>query len=154
MMKWWIILLLGSSIWSKNVYRDDIVTVIVPKVIVQGGKPSTMLVSIEVKRGYHIQAHEVDDEFIIPTTIEIIGNNDFVIQKPIFPASKKFKLEGTDTYLEVYDGRFEVQIIFTTTSQIRKEIHRLKAKLSYQACDSLRCYSPKIVEFLIGVDVR
>ena len=153
-MKWWIILLLNSFILSKNVYREEIVTIIVPKVIVQAGKPSTMLVSIEVKPGYHIQAHEVEDEFIIPTTLEIIGNNDFVIQKPIFPASKKFKLEGTDTYLEVYDGRFEVRIFFTTTNQIQKEIHRLKAKLSYQACDSLRCFAPKTLEFLVEVDVR
>src|SRR5688500_8159828 len=101
MMKWLIIFLLNSFILSKNVYPDDIVTVIIPKVIVQAGKHSTMLVSMEVKSGYHIQAHEVDDEFIIPTTLEITGNDDFVIQKQIFPPSKKFKLEGTDNYLEV-----------------------------------------------------
>lgn len=154
MMKWLIIFLLNSFILSKDVYPDDIVTVVVPKVIVQAGKHSTMLVSIGVKSGYHIQAHEIDDEFIIPTTLEIIGNNDFVIQKQIFPPSKKFKLEGTDNYLEVYDGRFEVRVFFTTTRKIQKKIHRLKGKLSYQACDSLRCFSPKIVEFLMEVDVR
>ena len=154
MTKWLIIFLLNGFILSKNVYPDNIAAVVVPKVIVQAGKHSTMLVSIEVKSGYHIQAHEVDDEFIIPTSLEIIGNNDFVIQKQIFPPSKRFKLAGTDNYLEVYDGRFEVQIFFTTNKKIQKEIHHLKGKLSYQACDSLRCFSPKIVEFLIEVDVR
>src|SRR5687768_15169414 len=154
MMKWLIIFLLNGFLSSKDVYPDDLVTVIVPKVTVQAGKHATMLVSIKVKSGYHIQAHEVDDEFIIPTTLEIIGNNDFVIQKQIFPTPKKFKLEGTDHYLEVYDGRFEVRIFFTTTKQIEKEIHHLQGKLRYQACDSLQCFSPRIVEFLIEVDVR
>jgi hypothetical protein len=154
MMKWWTIGLLSSFILSNNVYPDDIVAVFVPKVIVQGAAHSTMLLSIEVKGGYHIQAHELDNEFIIPTTLEIIGNNDFILQKPIFPPSKKFKLAGTDTYLDVYDGRFEVRIFFTTTEQIQKKIHHLKGKLSYQACDSLRCFSPKTVEFLIEVEVR
>jgi thioredoxin:protein disulfide reductase len=152
-MRWLIIFLLNSFIVSGQI-NEELVKVHVPKVTVQAGKQSVISVSVEVTNGYHIQAHEVRDEFIKPTTLEVDGGKKFIIQKQIFPSAKKFKLEGTDQFLDVYDGRFEIQTFFIAQKKIQMNVHHLKVKLNYQACDSVRCLFPRTIEFSIDVDVR
>ena len=133
---------------------NELVKVNVSKVIVQAGRQSMISVSVEVKEGYHIQAHAAKDEFMIPTTLEIEGGKEFVIKGQIFPSSKKFKLEGTDQYLDVYEGRFEIHTFFIAQKETQKNVYHLNGKLNYQACDSVRCLFPRTVEFSIYVDVR
>ena len=153
MMRLLIIFLL-SSIMALGQVSEELVKVNVPNVTVQAGKQSVISVSVEVKSGYHIQANAVKDEFIIPTTLEINGGKEFIIQKQIFPPAKKFKLEGADQYLDVYDGRFEIQTFFIAQKKTQKNVHHLNGKLNYQACDSVRCLFPRTIEFSIEVDVR
>ena len=153
MMRCLIIFLLNSFIVSGQI-NEDLVKVNVPKVIVQAGKGSVISISVEVKNGYHIQAHEVTDEFIKPTTLEVDGGKEFIIEKQVFPPAKKFKLEGTDQYLDVYDGRFEIQTFFIARKKIQKNVMHLNGKLNYQACDSVRCLFPRTIEFSIDVEVR
>ena len=49
---------------------------------------------IEIKKGYHIQANKVNDELLVPTTIEINEDKNITTGRQEFPPSKKFKLEG------------------------------------------------------------
>ena len=153
-MQWLTIFLMGSFAVSKQINVDEIVKMNAPKVIVQAGKHSVINVAVEVKSGYHIQANKVDNEFIIPTTLEIRGDKAIILKKQVFPSAKKFKLEGTDEYLDVYDGRFEISIFFRTQKEIQKGIRQLNGKLNYQACDSMRCLFPRVIEFSIDVEVR
>ena len=154
MIQWLTIFLVSSFTVSKQINADEIVKVNAPKVIVQAGKSSVINITVEVKNGYHIQANKVDNEFIIPTTLEIRGDKAIILKKQVFPSAKKFKLEGTDEYLDVYDGRFEISIFFRTQKEIQKGIRQLNGKLNYQACDSMRCLFPRVIEFSIDVEVR
>ena len=154
MMTWLAIFLVSSFSADKQINRDEIVKVHAAGVIVKAGKHSMINVAIEVKDGYHIQANKVDNEFIIPTMLEINEDKDIIVKKHVFPSAKKFKLEGTNEYLDVYDGRFEISIFFSTQKEIQKGLHRFDGKLNYQACDSRRCLSPRVVEFSIDVEVR
>ena len=154
MIQWLTIFLVSSFTVSKQINADEIVKVNVPKVIVQAGKSSVINITVEVKNGYHIQANKVDNEFIIPTTLEINGDEKITLKKQIFPSAKQFKLEGTDEHLDVYDGRFEINIFFKARKEIQKGIRQLKGKLNYQACDSVRCLFPRVIDFSIDVEVR
>jgi hypothetical protein len=147
----WLAIFLVSSFAERN--TDEIVKVNTQKVIVNAGSDSVIKIAIEIKDGYHIQANEVKDPFI-PTTLEIKGDREIIIKDKVFPPAKKFKLEGTDYYLDVYDGIFEINIFFTTKKEIRKALHHLYGQLNYQACDSVRCLFPKTVEFSLDVEFR
>ena len=154
MMQWLIILTSISFYVKGQIVPDEIVKVNVPGIITKAGKHSEIDISIEVKNGYHIQAHEVKDEFIIPTTLVIHGDEEFVINKQVFPTPVKFKLEGTDQYLDVYDGKFEIKTFFKTQEQVQKGFYNLNGKISYQACDSVRCLFPRNIKFSANVEVR
>ncbi len=150
MIKWLTIFLISTL---TVINTDEIVKVNTQKVIVKAGLDSVINIAIEIKNGYHIQANKVENQFI-PTTLEIKNDREITIKNKIFPPAKKFKLKGTDQYLNVYDGIFEISILFTTKKEVRKGLHHLYGQLNYQACDSMRCLFPKSIEFLLEVELR
>jgi hypothetical protein len=153
MMTWLTIFLLSSFAIGKQTYADEIVKVNTQRVLINKGQHSVVTVVVEIKDGYHIQANKTDNEFIIPTTLEI-DSDKIDIQKQVFPSTKKFKLEGTDEYLEVYDGRFEIRLFINSKKETQRGIHELSGKLKYQPCDSMRCLFPRTIKFSIDVEVR
>lgn len=148
----WLTIFYFLISWRNN--SDEIVKVSTSKIITQAGKQSSISVSVDVANGYHIQAHKVKNELMIPTTLEMKSNNWFAFKKQVFPSTKKFKIDGTDEYLEVYDGRFEIQAFLTTQKQTQKGFYTIMGKLKYQACDSMRCLFPRSVDFSIEVEVQ
>lgn len=153
-MKRWSIIFLFISFNAGSQSNDDLIRIEVTKVNIQAGKEASIRTLVSVKNGYHIQAHEVADELIIPTTLEIAGDKNFVIKKQVFPPTKKFMLTGTDQYLDVYDGEFEIETSLRVSDRVQKGSRQLLGKLKYQACDSIRCLFPRTVEFLVNVDVQ
>ena len=131
-----------------------IVTVIVTESNVYDGISTMIPIRVEVKEGYHIQANRVDDESLIPTTLEVNDDKNIIIGRQEFPLSKKFQLEGTDTFLNVYDGEFQIKLFLRAVAKMQTGKYALKAKLRYQACDSRSCLFPKVIDFSIPLEVR
>jgi hypothetical protein len=154
MMQWSVLLLLLSYFSGINFNDEEIVTANAKKVTTRAGEISRIDIAVSVKDGYHIQANKVRNEFIIPTTLNLNPGDEFKIKKIVFPLSKKFKLEGVDDHLEVYDGNFDIAVTLKTANSIRKGIHHLSGNLSYQACDSVRCFAPKEVQFKVEFEVQ
>lgn len=138
---------------NKKLVPADIVKITVPEIVVHAGKSTVLKIKIEVKKGYHIQANKVNDDFLIPTNLEINDYNNIITGMPQFPSPKKFKLEGSDILLDVYDGVFEIKIPTTVEKEIPKGKHILKASLQYQACDNKSCLFPKTIEFSFTLKV-
>jgi thioredoxin:protein disulfide reductase len=132
---------------------DSIVTITATEIIVHAGANAKINVYFTVKKGYHIQSNKVNDEFIIPTTLEIDTQEIMTAGKQSFPAEKKIRLAGTTDYLLVYDGSFKVTIAIKANEKIQKGKYSLNGKLRYQACDSRTCLSPKIIDFIIFVTI-
>ena len=131
----------------------DIVKIKVPKIVVGAGKSVVIKIEIEIKEGYHIQANKVNNDFLIPTILEINEYKNIIIGIQQFPSPKKIKLEGTDIFLDVYDGVSEIRIPITVAKEIPKGKHKLKANLQYQACDNKTCLFPKNITFSFTLKV-
>ena len=148
------ILVLASLLANGQLKPDEIVKVNNAAASAQAGQGSSFKIFIEVKIGYHIQANQVTDEYIIPTTLQIEPVKGFTLGQTVFPSSRKFKLVGTDNQLDVYDGEFEINVPFQTTSTIKKGRFLMKGKINYQACDSVRCLFPRTISFSIPIDIK
>lgn len=138
---------------KKELLSADIVKITVPEIAVHAGERTLIKMKIEIKKGYHIQANKLNDEFLIPTILEISEYKNIIIGIPQFPRSKKFKLEDTDIFLDVYDGVFEIKIPATVAKEISKGKHTMKANLQYQACDNKTCLFPKTIAFSFTIKV-
>ncbi len=149
----WMLIGVLSFTGNNQVTSSDIVQIHVPTVTVYAGKSSMISIEVEVKQEYHIQANKVKDKFLIPTTVQVTSDEKIIMEKQIFPATKKFKLEGTDDFLDVHDGTFKISIPFKVKKGMQKGKYTLPAKLQYHACDSKTCLSPKIIDFVIQIEV-
>jgi|SRR6516225_812657 hypothetical protein len=150
MLAWPIILLSYFLLGNEQEAGDTIVQVNVPEVTVQAGKGADIKVFVSVKKGYHIQANDVKDEFIIPTTLEMETQNIIVTEKEIFPHSSRFKLQGTSDPLLVYEGDFLITIPIKARD-VKNGKYFLTAKLNYQACDERICYAPRTIVFSVDI---
>jgi hypothetical protein len=138
---------------NKKLVPADILTITVPEIVVSAGKRGMIKMEVEIKRGYHIQANKVKDGLLIPTTIKIDEDKNIRTGKQDFPPAKKFKLEGTDDFLDVFDGVFEIRIPFKTIKKVPRGQYILNAKLHYQACDNKTCLFPKSIAFSFTIKV-
>ena len=148
-------LLILTCIYASSMPASpDIATVHVKESIVYTGKGNWIEIEVSVKEGYHIQANKVKDESLIPTTLEIKGNEFLIVKKHEFPRSKQFKLEGTDNFLNVYDGTFLIKLFLGPVKNAAEGKYELTARLRYQACDSRSCLFPRTIDFSIPVVIR
>jgi len=147
-----VILLAHVGVLNRSI-SEQIVKITVPDIAVYAGKSSLIILDVEVKEGYHIQANKVNEEFLIPTTVEVVTDEDIEQGKQLFPVAKKFKLEGTNNFLDVYDGKFQITIPFKTQLGVKKGTYDLQAKFRYQACDFKSCLFPKTIEFIIPLTI-
>lgn len=150
------VLIFFFPLWSvaRQTGADSILQVSVPAVVSRAGENKLIPVHIVVKKGFHIQANKVSDEFIIPTTLEIAGGEVLSVVKQKYPAAKKFRLEGTTQDMPVYDGTLTIVIKTKVKEGVQKGKYTVQAKLSYQACDHKTCFFPKTLAFPIAVHVK
>lgn len=148
-----VLVLLQNSTHTNRFVEDSVIKISVPGLNVHAGQSKIIYVQITVKKGYHVQANQLKDEFLIPTTLELNGGDIITIAKQSYPVPKKINLEGTDQYLLVYDGNFKVAIHFNAKETARKGKYVLEAKLHYQACDNKTCFFPKEIIFPIGLTI-
>ena len=132
--------------------QKDIITVAVPEVVLSEGANSKIRIMVQVKEGYHIQGNILKDESLIPTTLIIAKSEGLQTGSPVFPRAKKFKLEGSEEPLDVFDGSFEI-IVPLQTQGVKTGTYCLEASLRYQACDARTCFFPKTKRFSIPVKV-
>lgn len=144
---------LSASAYHEPLQRD-VVSVSVEETVVNRGKDNRVTVWVEVQEGYHIQANEVSDESLIPTTLVVDSTRNLGVSRQKFPRRKKFRLEGTDMVLDVYDGKFPVTLYIRVAPGVPAGKTTLNARLRYQACDARTCFFPRVVEFSIPVEVR
>lgn len=138
---------------TANAQPADLVTVAAQAARLRPGQTKKVVVSINVKEGYHIQAHNPGDASLVPTTLVVDGSNNIITVRSKFPKAKRFRLEGTDTFLKVYDGVFVVDLFLTPAAACQPGTFDLPATLQYQACDSRTCLFPRTFEFSIVVEV-
>lgn len=153
-MRW----LVAFAVWFRPAdhfpLQREVVSVSVEETVVFSGKDNRVDVWVEVEDGYHIQAHTVSDESLIPTTLGIDSTEHFSTGGQTFPPHKAFRLEGTDLSLEVYDGRFPITVIVRPLPGAPGGKAALRASLRYQACDARTCFFPRVIEFEIPVKVE
>ena len=131
---------------------SDLVDILAEKVVSAESR-AFGTVNIMIKEGYHIQSNKVDDEYIIPTKLDVIDNEFIQLIEIVYPEGKDFNLVGSDMILNVFDGEFEIKIKLRIDSQDVLGEYQLDAILHYQACDDKSCFAPKSIEFVIPVEI-
>ena len=111
-----------------------------------------MTVSFRIKEGYHIQANKVNDNSLVPVELKMYEQEGIAFGEPVFPHWKQLKLVGVDEPLWVFDETVDVTIPVSISGDQRSGNYLIRGNICYQACDSLKCYIPRSMEFELIVD--
>jgi hypothetical protein len=144
-------------IWLEKGFLQEtkILNIEVPKqVSIPRGETLGIKIEVNIKETYHIQANPVNDDFLIPTSLEIKPDKIVIPGTPIYPTGKSFKLEGLADNISVYDGKFSITLPIYVRNTVQPGEYPIKGKLHYQACDSARCFAPRSISFTIPLIVE
>jgi thiol:disulfide interchange protein DsbD len=102
------------------------------------------VVEATLATGWHVNAHEPRDEFLIPTTVTFTPPAGVRMGDVVYPKPVEKKLAFGDKPLLLYEGT----VPFTATLEGAPAGGggSLKAVLRYQACDDTRCLPPRSME--------
>lgn len=107
-----------------------------------------------IERGWHINGHEPNQPFLIPTelTLELPTG---VTYEPIGyppPDRRKFAFAG-DEELLVYEGKLGMATAIRTSAGFQGASLRIEAALRYQACNDTTCLPPTTARATIDVPI-
>lgn len=129
--------------------EDPIVSVRSEKIKTGINEEAFVILNVSVRDGYHILSNDTGND-LIPTTVDFKGVQGVEVLPAEFPEGRKFRLEGTDDFLDVYDGDFEIRIPMKAVA-LRPGNYLLEGELRYQACDAKTCFFPREVPFTVDL---
>jgi thiol:disulfide interchange protein DsbD len=126
----------------------------IPTVVVTRGSKAPLHISLRVNKGFHINSHQPNDEFLLPTVVHLDPPQGILIVNTEYPEAEELALPFMGNQkLSVYSGNFTV----STTVRIPKTTPlgtlRVHGDVKYQACDNRQCFPPKTTPLEFDVKV-
>lgn len=114
------------------------------------GETFKVALAATISPGWHIHAHELADEFLIPTELILEGKEKVEVIRYSYPEPRLEKFEYSESALLIYDGELILGVLVKADAGLELGSHKLNGSLSFQACDSRSCLPPKKIEFEIS----
>jgi hypothetical protein len=147
----WLLVVFGPA----GVLAADVLSFRVPEFIpATAGQDTMATIQVSVKRGYHVQANPVKNPSLVPIVLDVKPDEMVVPGPPVYPLSKKLRLDGSDEDLAVYDGTFVIRLPLRVAPDAQRSRLILSGTLRYQACDDRYCLFPVTLPVKLIVLVR
>jgi len=102
---------------------------------------------------WHINANPVNDDFLIPTTLEFREDGNFKTVNTIYPPSLPARFEFSESEVFVYAESALIGVLIKVGNKVVPGIYTLKGALTYQACNDSSCLPPETVSVEFKVKV-
>ncbi|MGH7032547.1 MAG: protein-disulfide reductase DsbD domain-containing protein [Stellaceae bacterium] len=96
-----------------------------------------VIVTVEIDRGFHINANPASLDYLIPTTLNITNQAP---RRVVYPSPVLFKPKFADEALEVYEGTVQIAAEFPQGLLLR--VSNLFGTVTAQACTETICLPP------------
>jgi len=106
-----------------------------------GGKYKVAVKAL-VENSWHINSNKPDEDYLIPTDLQIDTSKGFKLQKRIYPKAEEKKLGFSDKPLSVWEGEVLITADLMVPKNIRPGNYFLVTKLNYQSCNNQSCMPP------------
>ena len=100
-------------------------------------------VTVELKDGWHVNAHRPRQDYLIPTTLTIEPPAGARVGEVAYPEPVDRQLEFSDEPLLLYEGTFRLAAPVETGAA-----GPWRASLRYQACDDTTCLPPRTLDLV------
>lgn len=107
----------------------------------------------KIKPGYHVNAHKVLEDYLIPTKIEGKLPAGFRLLSTSYPEAELKQFSFSKKKLAVYTGRVILRMRMQAEASAPLGSRTLPLSLRYQACNDNMCLPPVKVPLAIHVSV-
>jgi len=108
------------------------------------GSQREVVITLDIERGYHINANPASFDFLIPTSVTF---NDVQPVEVRYPVPKLFRPSFAPDTLNVYEGT--VQLLAKLDSGTLNGVRRLSLTVNTQACTETVCLPPSRIPLTI-----
>jgi thiol:disulfide interchange protein DsbD len=123
-------------------------------VTVAPGGTAHVRLKFKVKKGWHINAHRPNEDFLVPTVLRIPSAGDVTAGTAIYPQPTQAKLAFSETPLAVYEDEFEIELPVKVTRDAAEGERKVLGTLHFQACNDQVCLPPVSIPVRFDVDVK
>lgn len=106
------------------------------------GKPLRAAVVVTVQEGWHVNAHEPLEPFLIPTALSVEPIEGITIVDTVYPEPEMVKFSFSEDLLAVYEHEFAIGIVLDVAEDLSPGDYALEGTLKYQACNDRQCWAP------------
>jgi hypothetical protein len=122
----------------------------------EGAHPGSRVraaVIAQIAPGYHINAHHLSLDYLIPTEARFKSSPDAKVEKIIYPAGRLKRLAFSKTPLLVYEGKLPIGLVVRVGTPKGISTISLRGELSYQACNDRACFAPSSVPLALNISL-
>jgi len=110
-------------------------------------------VRVSISKGWHVNAHETLDEFLIPTVLEIEAIPGFDPRGVAYPGHKMATFSFSPDPMAVYEDEFVLGFLIHVDDTVLPGTYEIQGQLQYQACNDKTCAQPSKQPVTIPVTV-
>jgi len=110
-------------------------------------------VKVKIENGWHINSNVPNDEFLIPTSFDLLSDRNFEITKIKFPDPVILNMSFSDEPASVFEGEFYIGVIIGVPEDLELGDHQIPVELFYQACNDQTCEPPQSVNATLKISV-
>lgn len=110
-------------------------------------------VKVKIEAGWHINSDTPNDEFLIPTSFDLLSDRNFEITKIKYPDPLILRLSFSDEPVSVFEGEFFIGAVIDVPKDVKLGDHQIPVELYYQACNDQACEPPQAVKSTLEIAV-
>lgn len=120
---------------------------------VHPGETFKAALRLSIGPDWHINANPVNDDFLIPTTLEFGEDRNFMVVNTIYPPPLPARFEFSESEVYVYAESALIGVLVKAGDMVLPGTYILRGALTYQACNDSSCLPPETlsVEFEVKV---
>ena len=118
------------------------------------GSSFNLAVVVDIEEELHINAHQPNGDFYIPTVVTLDSLPNVTFGEPVYPAAEQKTFSfSPDEKLAVYEDKIVIVVPVTTTAALETGTMTVSGQVSYQGCNDTMCFPPGEEAFEIGVEI-
>jgi hypothetical protein len=152
------LLLLLSGAWMAQAQTPSARDVVSPAVYVSAepaarGVPFQLAVVFKIRPGFHVNAREKSEEYLIATDLRAEMAAGFKAGNVVYPKGQLRTFTFSKKPLNVYEGTVTLRMPVTAEAGVPVGPQQILLKLRYQACSTAVCLPPVTLDLQAPINI-
>ncbi len=117
------------------------------------GAQARYVLAFALSEGWHVNAHEPLDEFLIPTVLSVDAPKGVAVGEVVYPEHEMYTFSFSEEPLAVYEREFHLGLVLQLGDSLAPGDYELSGSLRYQACNDKQCAPPKTLDITLPLKV-